>query len=472
MSAAGNIRRRRGAGRRADDARRLGRDVLEWGPSRRRSREEAVPLHGTCTRRSLLRAVGALGTSTALAACGATPSGRHGAVTLRLLGTGSLAFYQHLLPAFEAAHPGLRVQVSLATAGGTPALTTALLTGSGPDVLWGTDPALYLARPLLLDLAPLVARDHFPLGDFNPTVLDAFRVGQGLFMLPRSLSPLAYATRTDLFSAAGLDLPTAGYTYRDLERLWRVLTVGERIGGQLVWAPAATFYLTGWGADLVDPADPLRAALGSPQAIACGEWMWDRFWKDRSAQGLQGQHPAARFFAGTLAMQTLAAADLANAAGLYANLPWRLTPFPLWPKGAATAAGADFYAISAASAHPEAAWLLLRHLVSVPWEQAGISDLLLPPSRVSLWPQFLAGARRAAPPLRQQPLELFTSAVQGDQVYPPQQFRYQQATAPTLAAAWQRIFGPHYTTGVRAGFPALAKALDVEERAAAGGAPP
>ena len=425
----------------------------------------AVLQPGPRTRRSALRlAAGAFGASAWLAACARTT----GPVVLQLQAPADAALIGQMLPQFQRAEPGIRVNVSVSPAGGAASLSPALLAGSGPDVFWDNDPSRYLGTPLLLDLAPLIAGSAYDLTDFGPSVLAAFRFGQGLYMLPRSVSPSAYAARSDLFAAAGVSLPAAPYTATDLAQAWQRLSAGGRmIGGQLAWAPDATYYLNGWGGHLVDPTSATRCALQTPAALACGQWMWDRFWQDGAAQGLQGQYPGASFAAGTLAMQVVGCSQLPNFAGTNEGAPWRLVPFPTWPAGPSTGAQTDFYAISAATRAPEAAWRLLMFLSSAAWQRAAIATLLVCPARQSLWAEYPAAVGRRIPPLAHQPLDIYAAAVQGDWVRPSEQFRYQAQAAPLLQTYWQQMFGPGNVLTVKAGFDAAAAAVDAAEQAVA-----
>lgn len=427
---------------------------------------------GRATRRAFLRAAAAVSGWTALAtACGGRAAGS-GPVVLNLQAPYDGQLFGEMMPRFEAAHPGLRVDVGVSPAPGSASLAAALVAGSGPDVFWDNDPARYLGTPLLLDLSPFVASGAYDLGDFGSAVLGAFRYGGGLYMLPRSVSASAYAVRTDIWSAAGIAVPTAPYTADDLAGVWRRLsTAGRVIAGQLAWSPSSTFYLNGWGAHEVEPGTPTRCALGSAAAIACGQWMWDRFWVDNDAQGQQGQYPQANFAAGTLGMQAVSCAGLPAFAAAAAGVPWKLIPFPVWPSGSATAAETDFFAISAATAHPEAAWTLLTFVTSAAWQQAAIGTLLVPPARKSLWPQYVQEAPRILPALRGQDLTVFAQPVQDDWAFPPEEFRYQAPAAPILASYWQHIFGPGSTLTVKEGFTAAAAAVDRAEAAARGAAP-
>ncbi len=415
-----------------------------------------------------------------LAACaGTSPATQGGGVELLLLGTGDGALYQQMLPRFEAAHPGIRVRLTLSQTTRQTSLPTSLIGGHGPDVFWVPDPAPYLAQPLLLDLSALAAHAQFDFGAFSGPLLASCRQGTALRLLPRSASPGAYAIRTDLFAAAGLNIPSGDYTAEAMAAAWARLTGRGRVGGELRWSPTSSFYFTGWGAYLVDPANYLRSGLASTAAISCGQWMWNRFWVDGSARGQQGQNAGASFLRGTLAMRVLSCAGLPSAASAYRNLAWRLAPFPVWPARPATFADVDYYAISATTGHPRAAWLLLAYLTSSRWESAAITTSLVCPARTALWPAYLAAVRRAAPPLAQQPVEIFSTALQHDYAYPPQLFHYQTTALAVLQPFWQQIFGQGHTLTVSHGFPQAAVAVAAAERRAAvqadtvpGGAPP
>ena len=422
---------------------------------------------GNVTRRRLLRAAAALA-STTLVACGRPGPSGGGPVQLYLQAPFDAALFGEMTPRFEAQNPGLRLNVAPAPKPGSASLAAALVSGDGPDVFWDDDPARYLGTPLALDLSPLITAGGYDLSDFGSAILAAYRYGGGLYMLPRSVSPSVYAARTDIWAGAGLDLPTGAYTAAELADLWRRLsTAGRIIAGQVVWSPSSTFYLNGWGAHEVDPADSARCALGAPAALTCGQWMWDRFWLDGSAQGMQGQFANASFTAGTLAMQVVDCAGLPAFAAGAQSVPWRLVPFPTWPVRQATAAAADFFAISAASHHQEAAWRLLQFVCSPEWQQAAIGTLLVCPSRRSLWDQYVAQVPRILPALKGQDIGLYAQPVQGDWALPPEEFRHQPAAEPLLQSYWMKIFGPGTTLGVGPGFAALAAAIDTAEAAKA-----
>jgi multiple sugar transport system substrate-binding protein len=417
-----------------------------------------------------VRAAGAVLGTALLTACGAAPSGAGATITLTFQGAYEPELYAALLPEFEATHRGLRVAAVLPPSPATrdTELVEAFVAGSGPDVFWSDAPWVFAPGPWLLDLLPLVRRDGYDLGAFSAGQLLATTWQGGLHGLPRTTNPAVFAARPDVFAHAGLALPEGSYSASELAALWTALSVpGQRVGGELNWSPSATYYLRGFGGHLVDPSDNLRCTLDTPQAIACGQWIWDRFWRDASARGLQGQNGWATFASGSLAMVVVNAAELPGLTVLYANLPWRLAPFPRWPAGPATSTTSEFYAIHAGTPHPEAAWELLQFVTSARWEEAAVAALLLPPARRSLWPGFLASLRHRVPALANQPLELFAAGPQGGWTYPPETFRYQAAALAVLNPYWQRIFAGAHALPVPRGFAAAAPVVTAAETHAA-----
>ncbi len=417
------------------------------------------------TRRKALAATAAvLAAGSLTTGCGGARPGTDGTITLHLQGTPQdQPLYARLLPDFTARHRGVRVQVSTAATAKPAVPVAGVVAGAGPDVLWGNDPVPYLAQPLLADLTPWIGRGGYDLQAFGANVLAAFRRGGSLFMLPRSLSPQAYAVRLDRLTAAHLQPPAAGTTAAEFSTMWARLSSGGRVGGALDWRPTSSFYLRGWGAHLVDPGNPRRCALGTAAAIACGRWMWDQFWSCGCAQGPFGPNRTARFATGGLAMRLVSAAGIVGFAAAHQPIRWRLTPFPRWPAGPATGALVDFYGMSAATPHPHAAWALLTYITSAGWQQAAIHAARVPPARRSLWGAFATRIAQAAPPLAHQPLSAFSAPVEADVAYPQETFADQAPATAVLTPLWAEMFGPNAKLSVRQGFPLAATRIDAAE---------
>lgn len=413
------------------------------------------------TRRGLLRVSAAVAAGAWLSACGGTPRHAGGITELTFVSGDPMTVVPSLIADFEASHPTIRVSYAPSQPSGTVNTVAAIVGHGAADVFWDDNPSPYLQDELCVDLSTYI--DSASLAAFSSPQLQAFRRGSGLYMLPQSNAPSAFLARTDVFSSVGIAVPTVSWTYNDLADIWQSLTTpGTRVGGQLIWSPTSTFYLTGWGASLVSPTNPLECTLGSAAAIACGQWMWDRFWKDQSAAGLQGQASWADITKGSLVMEVITSAQISFAAKHY-SFDWTLVPFPMWPQGSATLTTTPFYAIPVSCTQRDAAWELLQFVTSVSWEQATLAQGVSP-ARTSLWPSFLATLRKDIPSIASVPLEVFSTPVEDGWALPPETFTFQQAALDILNPAWTNIFGPNHTTTVPKGFAKAATAVDTAER--------
>ncbi len=413
-------------------------------------------------RRGFLRVAGASVAGAILSGCGAPGGSR--VIELGLTSGDPVTVAQPLIGQFEASHPGVRVHLAPTSTGSSTAMEAAIVAGAAPDVFWGTDPTLLLSNALCLNLAPLTTPTE--LADFSSAQLAAFRSGSGLYMLPQSNTPAAYVVRQDVFTNQGVALPDASWTSDDLARVWLALRIpGQRVGGRLPWTPTSTFYFNGWGGSLVTPGNTMRCALNSSPAIACGQWMWDRFWQDQSAAGPQGQATWATIQNGSLLMEVATSADVARYAAS-ASYPWTVLPFPRWPARLATSTTTPFYAIPVTTTHRDLAWELLQFVTSTKWEQTSLQTGVSP-ARKSQWPAFIAFVRGEAPVLKDLPLEAaFTTAVLDDWAYPTQTFRFQSAAMGILDKTWSTLFGTGGKESIATGFAQAATAVDTAQAAA------
>lgn len=151
-------------------------------------------------------------------------------VTLRILFWGDnreRAIIDELIAAFEADHPGVKVEPLHATDFDTK-LKTMLASGDPPDAFYLPNERLFgmlAEQGLLADLEPFVnaQRQADPgwVGDFYPQLLDAFRwddqahrAGSGvLYGIPKGFTTTVCYVNLDLFAAAGVPVPYDGWTW-------------------------------------------------------------------------------------------------------------------------------------------------------------------------------------------------------------------------------------------------------------------
>ncbi|MFY1594833.1 extracellular solute-binding protein [Micromonospora sp. WMMD737] len=177
--------------------------------------------------------------SLALSACGngAAPSAGRDASTLRVWFPGNLSseialVNDELVPAFEAKHPGVDVQVEFVDWGNlSTRLSTAFAGNTAPDV-FGHGNAAAAGFAKAGRVAPLDERvAGLPGGAADLTFLADGKVDGKQYVMPLRGFGYLVAYRTDLMTAAGLDPAKPPATWDDLRSAAQKLTV--RDGGKI-----------------------------------------------------------------------------------------------------------------------------------------------------------------------------------------------------------------------------------------------
>ena len=231
---------------------------------------------GLC--RSVGRASRRAACALALAAC---TRGDSDAVTLRI--TSWQSPEENAIDAaswreFERQHPGVRVVNDPVTnqAEYREKVVTSIAAGAPPDVflLDGIDAAAFADEGVLLDLAPFAPRVGIALDAFYPEVLAPFTRRGHVLAFPKGFSPMVYYYNRDLFDAARVPYPAAGWTRDDFLRAARALTRDTDGDGAIdQWGTALDRRFFAWqawvwsgGGDILSP-DGTRATgyLNSPQ---------------------------------------------------------------------------------------------------------------------------------------------------------------------------------------------------------------
>ena len=179
---------------------------------------------------SFLAAVIAVVTLLGMLAPAAAQEQLSGEVTFGFWGDAAeVSAYEAIVAAFEAQHPDIDVQVEhVPNATDFYArLATGYAAGLAPDVFlinyrrYGQ----FAARGALTPVGPLLASSEvIAEEDYFPEPLEAFRFGGELMCLPQNLSSLVVYYNRDLFDAAGVPYPEAGWTWAEFLDAAKALT--------------------------------------------------------------------------------------------------------------------------------------------------------------------------------------------------------------------------------------------------------
>jgi multiple sugar transport system substrate-binding protein len=275
------------------------------------------------------------------------------------------------IAAFEAEHPNINVEYETQAFGDYfTKLQTVVAAGTAPDAfeLNYENFVTYAEKGALADLTPLLAADSgFDPAIYNPTALAAFTHDGKQYGLVESFSNVVLFYNKDLFDAAGVEYPTADWTWEDELAAAQKLTNAEAgVWGDFAPIQFWEFYKTiaqNGGSILSD--DKATVTIDSPENVETLKWMVDKvatYKVTPSDVDMAGQSDGDLFKAGKIAM-------LRTGIWMFgdfienAKFNWDISLEP----GKSQKAHhffANGVAISANSAHPQEAYEWIKFLTS------------------------------------------------------------------------------------------------------------
>jgi multiple sugar transport system substrate-binding protein len=363
---------------------------------------------------------------------------------------------QEMLAQFHADHPNIRVFYTPDPSNLQERMQADFQSGTAPDVLSGCCdffPA-WAQAGYLLDLRPFVEADldRQAVSDWDPAQYQALFTQDGLqFALPKYHGALGLFYNRDIFDEYRMEYPDGSWTHDDYLTAMRRLT-GDRDGdGQIdLWGSMLDIsweriqvHVNGWGGHFVDPGDPTRSWMARPESLRAMRWIHDRMWDEHvMATPLDVQNVETRqaFLQSRLAMVedgSWALKDILERAEFRVGV----APFPAGPVRKVTLATTDGFGIYAGTKYPEAAWELVKFLVSPQYGRAMAQAHFLQPARSSLVDEWARFIRQAYPQqTRQLDIEAFAEGhLQGYSVT-AEIFARMESALELTKNAWQRIF--------------------------------
>jgi len=288
-------------------------------------------------------------------------------VTIQLMGWSSSPAendaLQAQVDAFEAANPNVTVDLQLIPEYETT-VQAAFASGDGPDVFYVDSSRL----PDYVDagvIAPAEDNLEAPEG-FYPALLDIFTIDGTLYCPPKDFSTMTLQYNIDAFDAAGLEYPTADWTWEDLRAAAEALTTDDMVG--LVVPPnlerVLPFMYQAGGSVLNE--DNSEVTFNSEENLAAMEFILGMFEDGIAA------FPAdvdAGWGGEALGKETVAMAMEGNwviqfMQDTYPDVNWGVAEMPAGSAGEATMAFTVCYGVSANTEHPEEAWSLVNSLTN------------------------------------------------------------------------------------------------------------
>jgi multiple sugar transport system substrate-binding protein len=319
---------------------------------------------------------------------------------------------QQMLEEFHTTHPNIHVFYTPDPDNLEEQMLVDMQTGTAPDVFQGccTHFPIWAQEGFTLDLRPYVEADldQATIDDWDPAQYKAFFTRDGQqYGLPKYHGALALYFNKDLLDEYGVDYPDDSWDHDDYLAAMRRLTHDRDGDGQTdLWGSTIDvswdriqMHVNGWGGHFVDPDDPTRCLMAEPEALEAMEWLRARMWDDKvmaTPLDVQNMSTHEAFSAGRVAMVEDGSWALKD---ILANANFRVgvAPFPSGPARRVTLATTDGFGIYAGTRQPEAAWELLKFLISKDYGRAMARANFLQPARASLVEEWVEVIREEFP---------------------------------------------------------------------------
>jgi len=323
------------------------------------------------------------------------------------------AMAQDALKEFHATHPNIRVFYTPDPADLEESMLADMQAGTAPDVFAGccTFFPIWAQKGYTFDLRPYVEADldQAIIDDWDPAQYKSFFTRDGQqYGLPKYHGALALYYNKDLLDQYSVDYPDETWNHDDyLSAMKRLTHDRDGDGVTDLWGSMIDVsswdriqvYVNAWGGHLVDPDDPTRCRMAEPEAMAAMEWIRARMWDDKvmaTCRDVQNLTTRQAFITEQTAMVedgSWALKDILDGA----NFRIGVAPLPAGPVRRVTLATTDGFGIYAGTQHPDAAWELLKFLISKDYGRAMAKANFLQPALASLVDEWAAFIREEFP---------------------------------------------------------------------------
>jgi multiple sugar transport system substrate-binding protein len=294
------------------------------------------------------------------------------------LGDAEFKAMQELGKRFTDNHPNVEIEyINIVDGGpfGRDKLQQMIAGGTPPDIMMlntGQFEA-FGSRDALAALDDRIAAESYDLSIYWPPAVEGIKIDGKTYGLPKDISDHVVYLNTDLFAAAGVELPADEWTWDDFRDIAKQLTVDTDGDGNVdQWGTSIVNGVWSWGSFVITNGgqvlndDRTECLLNSPEALEALNVYYGYLTADAVSvpPGTLPQTPGSfdQFNSGITAMQM---AGPWFRPGLVENKPFNWT-LRLYPRPGADAPTSilytDQWGMSSDTKHPDEAWELLKFL--------------------------------------------------------------------------------------------------------------
>ena len=277
--------------------------------------------------------------------------------------------YRDSIERFNALYPNVTVDYQPIPADFQTKVKAAMAGGTAPDVLYIDDQLMTAFAPTgqLLPLDDFMAEAGVSRDDFIPTLLTIFTLENQTYALPKDWGTLGLVYLPEAFEAAGIDEPTADWTWDDLRTAAQAIAETGQYAGFCQgadWARFAPWAFANGGSYATD--DFTTATLNSPEVIEAAQIVAEMKEEGSLATAADvGAGWCGEAIGKKLAGMTYEGGWMVNYMRTdFADVEWKAVPLPSGPQGKADVIFTNGIGVNAASEFPRAAAALAIFLTS------------------------------------------------------------------------------------------------------------
>jgi multiple sugar transport system substrate-binding protein len=280
-------------------------------------------------------------------------------------------------------------------------LLTELSSGSAPNIVWvpGATFSSYASKGVFVDLMPLIEADsNIAVEDFFPVVMDEIEHDGTLFGLPRDVGTMVVYYNVDMFEAAGLQTPQelqaeGNWNWETMYEASLALTNDTESADEVTWGLDIPFWWPTYlnvvqqaGGSLFNE-DRTACALNSEATLEAFEFLYKLYNGDDENPAVapvpgSSTDAANLFMDGKIGMHWDGRWATSSMRAM-ATMNWDVVELPEGPAGPSNFAFWGAYAITKSTDDVDAAFTVLKELVSSETQNSIIELGTIMPSIVS-----------------------------------------------------------------------------------------
>ncbi|OJX38268.1 MAG: hypothetical protein BGO78_09660 [Chloroflexi bacterium 44-23] len=188
--------------------------------------------------------------------------------------------YRDTIERFKSVCPDVTVDYIPVPADFQTKLKAQMAGGTAPDVFYVDDQLMNIFAPSgqIMALDDLMAQANVTRNDFIPALMTIFTLDGKTYALPKDWGTLGLIYLPEAFADAGIDEPTADWTWTDMRMAAKAIADKGTYGGFCMGADWARFspFVTSNGGAFASP-DFKTATLDTPAVIQMGTFVDDMF---------------------------------------------------------------------------------------------------------------------------------------------------------------------------------------------------